>query len=213
MIDFNIHKIFVEGKTDQAFIQFVLEKHFEIILSEYQVNNAIIDCKGWANIGNQKGVLLDKIRTENGGKNIVIFDADGKSNEGGFEKRKKELEKIASNLDIKFDIFLFPDNKSDGDLELFYSSCFKEDKAFFKECWNGMYGCLNNNKKELNLKFPKSAEMVFSYVDLFQEYKSEEYKNTKSKRSYFDENLWEFDFEQNEYLKKLISFIKEHLIE
>ena len=211
MIDFNLHKIFVEGQTDQGFIQFVLENKFGITLNENQVKNAIINCKGWTNIGKQKAILLDRVRTENSGKNIIIFDADGKNNDGGFDKRKKELEKIALELNVKFDIFLFPDNHSDGDLELFYSTCFTEDKAFFKECWTGMYNCLNHNKKELNLKFPKSAEMVFSYVDLFEEYKSEEYKNTKSKRSYFDENLWKFDFEQNEFLKKLISFLKEHL--
>lgn len=211
MIDFNLHKIFVEGKTDQAFIQYVLEKQFGIKLNDEQVNNAIINCKGWTNIVKQTNILFDKIRVENNGKNIVIFDADGKSNNGGFKKRKLELVKIAKSLNVKFEIFLFPDNISDGDLELFYSSCFKEDKSFFKDCWNNMYYCLDGNKKDLKLKFPKSAEMVFSYVDLFEEYKGEEYKNTKSKRSYFDENLWQFDFDKNEYLKKLISFLKEHL--
>lgn len=213
MIDFNLNKIFVEGKTDQAFIQFVFENQFGIKLEEIQVKNAIIDCGGWTNIAKQKKVLLDPMRLENNGKNIIVFDADGKENKGGFKKRKAELEKIAEELNVSFEIFLFPDNESDGDLELFYSSCFKEDKSFFKECWNNMYACLDGNKKELNLKFPKSAEMVFSYVDLFEQYKSDEYKNSKSKRSYFDDNLWEFDFEKNEYLKKLISFLKEHLQE
>jgi hypothetical protein len=211
MIDFNLHKIFVEGQTDQVFIQFILENQFGIALNENQVNNAIINCKGWTNIEKQKAILLDKIRTENNGKNIVIFDADGKNNDGGFVKRKKELEKIASSLNVEFQIFLLPDDNSDGDLELFYSSCFQKQKSFFGDCWKGMYSCLDENKKELILKFPKSAEMIYSYVDLFDKYKSEEYKNSKSKRSYFDENLWEFDFEQNEYLKKLISFLKEHL--
>lgn len=211
MPDFNLHKIFVEGKTDQAFIQFVLEKQFEIELNDGQVNNAIIDCKGWANIAGLTNILLDTMRIENNGKNIVIFDADGKNNEGGFEKRKMKLEQIATSLGVHFDIFLLPDNESDGDLESFYSSCLKKDKAFFKDCWESMYACLDGNKNGLNLKFPKSAEMVFSYVDLFEAYKSAEYKNTKSKRSYFDENLWDFDFEQNENLKKLNSFFKEHL--
>lgn len=211
MPDFNLHKIFVEGKTDQAFIQFVLSKQFGIEFNDGQVNNAIIDCKGWTNIAGLTNILLDTMRIENNGKNIVIFDADGKNNDGGFDKRKEQLEKIADDLGVRFDIFLLPDNDSDGDLESFYASCFKEDKAFFKDCWENMYACLDGNKNGLNLNLPKSAEMVFSYVDLFEEYKSAEYKNSKSKRSYFDENLWEFDFEQNENLKKLISFLKEHL--
>jgi len=210
MIDFDLHKIFVEGQTDQAFIQFVLEKQFEIKLTDKQVKNAVISCEGWTNIAKQ-AFLLDERRVRNNGKNIVIFDADRKGNNGGFKKRKEELEQIANKLNVKFDIFLFPDDESDGDLESFYSSCFKSEKAFFKDCWDKMYSCLDENKKELNLKFPKSSEMVFSYVDLFEAYKSEEYKNTKSKRSYFDENLWEFDFEKNEYLKRLVAFLKEHL--
>jgi hypothetical protein len=43
---------------------------------------------------------------------------------------------------------------------------------------------------------------------LFEEYQTEEYKNTKGKRSYFDAGLWEFDFERNQFLKKLIDFIE-----
>ena len=150
-------------------------------MNKEQVNNAIISCQGWSNIRNQTAILLDKVRILKNGKNIVIFDADGKSNDGGFKRRKAELERIAKDFGVTFDVFLFPDDESDGDLELFYSSCFKDDKVFFKDCWNNMYDCMNGNKKELKLKFPKSAEMVFSYVDLFEEYKGEEYKNTKSK--------------------------------
>lgn len=132
MIDFNLHKIFVEGQTDQAFIQFVLEKQFGIELNKEQVNNAIISCQGWSNIRNQTAILLDKVRILKNGKNIVIFDADGKSNDGGFKRRKAELERIAKDFGVTFDVFLFPDDESDGDLELFYSSCFKDDKVFLK---------------------------------------------------------------------------------
>jgi hypothetical protein len=212
MFDFDLHKIFVEGKTDQGFIQFVIENQFGYILNENQVNDFIIDCKGWTNIKDKTSILLDPLRIENGGKNLIIFDSDGKSNDGGFDKRKKQLEDMATRLGINFEIFLFPDNNSDGDLETFYSSCFKEDKAFFKGCWDNMHICFEkNNDKKLDLKIPKSAEMIFSYVDLFEKYKEEVYENKKAKRNYFDKGLWKFDFENNENLKKIVEFLQKYI--
>lgn len=212
MYNLELHKIFVEGKTDQGFIQYIIETIFEISLNEKQVNDSIIDCVGWTNIEKKTSVLLDPIRLENEGKNIIIFDADKPSNAGGFEKRKRQLENIAKDLGVEFHIFLFPNNKNDGDLETFYSNCFKEDKKFFKDCWDGMIKCFEKNSAEkFDLKIPKSAEMIFSYVDLFQNYKEETYENKKTKRNYFDKGLWEFDFENNEHLKELVEFLQKHL--
>ena len=213
MFDFDLHKIFVEGKTDQALIQFLLEEKFAIKLNEGQVNDFIINCGGWTNLEKKTSVLLDPLRLENKGKNIIIFDADGKNNEGGFEKRKKKLESVAKKLKIEFKIFLFPNNENDGDLESFYSSCFKKEMKFFKDCWGNLYNCIEeNNIYKLDLNVPTSADMVFSYVDLFEKHKEEEYENKKSKRNYFDKGLWEFDFENNKNLKNLIEFLENNLI-
>ena len=49
---------------------------------------------------------------------------------------------------------------------------------------------------------------MFSYVDLFESQRQGDYKNTKGKRNYFDQGLWEFDFENNENLKRLVEFIE-----
>jgi len=116
---------------------------------------------------------------------------------------------IANELNVKFDIFLFPDNESDGMLEDFYCSCFKNEMKFFEDCWQGMLQCFReNNTFGLQLNSPSVYDKVYSYVDIFEAHRKEAYKNTKGKRYYFDTGLWEFDFEKNEYLKKLIAFIE-----
>jgi hypothetical protein len=210
-INFNLHKIFVEGSTDKGFLVFLFEKYGISFDSNEQVNNAIIDCNGYTNISKQTGILKDKFRIENGGKNLIIFDADSNRNNGGLEKRKNYLLGESKKIGVDFEIFLFPNNKSDGDLEDFYCAFFKKDLSFFNGCWDGMINCLKENKNDLTLKLPYAHEKVFSYVDLFESYKKGEYKNTKTKRSYFDEGLWEFDFINNENLKELCNFLEINL--
>lgn len=176
-------------------------------------NQHFTNCGGWTKLEKKTSVLLDPVRSEHSGKNLIIFDADGKNNEGGFAKRKNQLKIIGKNLNVEFEIFLFADDETDGDLESFYSSCFKKDKVFFKDCWDNMYNCIvENNSIRLDLKVPTSAEMVYSYVDLFKKYKEEQYENKKSKRNYFDKGLWDFDFENNINLKNLTKFLENNLI-
>jgi len=210
-INFDIHKIFVEGITDQACIEKILELKYGISFPHNGIaaDKAIINCGGWNKLKTSL-FLIDEYRKDMGGKNLVIFDADGKNNEGGYQKRYNQLMSVAGELNIKFEIFLFPNNSADGILEDFYCSCFKKEMKFFEDCWQGMLLCFEqNNNFDLKLNSPSVYDKVYSYVDLFEEYKTVEYKNTKTKRHYFDMGIWEFDFEHNDNLQKLISFIED----
>jgi hypothetical protein len=212
MLDFDLIKIFVEGSTDQGLIQYILENQFNVKFSTTEsVGDAIIDCKGWTNLEEKLRIADSPKRIQENGVNLVVFDADSKKKKGGFAKRKAEIEERIAGIKIQTYIFLFPNNQTDGDLEDFYCSCMKEEYSFFNHCWDEMISCFEKNKNELILKIPKAAEKVFSYVDLFRNYKKENYKNTKTKRSYFDSGLWAFDFENNLYLKSLVDFLKEHI--
>ena len=59
-----------------------------------------------------------RANTDAGGKNMVVFDADTADNNGGFEKRKADLLAKRDELGLKFDLFLWPDNSRDGDVEV-----------------------------------------------------------------------------------------------
>lgn len=212
-IDFNLHKIFVEGNTDQACVERILELRYGITFPKdgVDVKDAIISCNGWTNLSNQPA-LVDSFRKENGGKNLVIFDSDTSNNQGGYQKRYEEITAIAESLGIKFEIYLLPNNSSDGALEDFYCSCFKNEMKFFEECWENMLNCFKrNNVADLSLKLPHTTGKIYSYVDLFDAYRTSDYKNTKGKRHYFDEGLWEFNFDTNDNLKRLVSFFEVNL--
>ena len=209
-IDFNLHKIFVEGETDQNFIAKILELRFGITFphSGAELNTSIVSCDGWTKLSN-KIILRDDFRRRNNGKNLIIIDADSKNNDGGYAKRHNQLQAIAQELGVKFDIFLFPDNQSEGVLEDFYCSCFRPEMKFFDKCWQSMLGCFEQqNTDKVTLTPPTVYDKVFSYVDIFQAHRVGDYKNSKGKRNYFDSGLWEFDFNNNNNLKSLILFIE-----
>lgn len=50
-------------------------------------------------------------------KNLVIFDADYPETAGGFEDRKKNIRQYGKELEIEFELFLFPNNKANGIFE------------------------------------------------------------------------------------------------
>ena len=219
MLDFSLNKIFVEGNTDQKMIASLLEVKYniEFPFNGVSLENAIINCKGYNNLKDQSE-LVNKYRIENGGNNLIIFDADNRANAGGYEKRKDELINIienkakSANKSIIYKIHLLPNNSSEGNLETFYTTCFVKDKQFFKDCWESFYNCLESkNNGKYRLHYPKSGDMVYGYVSLFRHYKTGEYQNTKTKRDYSDDALFEFDFIKNDYLKSLCKFLEDNL--
>ena len=216
MVDFSLNKIFVEGITDQKCIEKIFEIRYGITFPHdgIELNDAIINCVGWSNLKKQPA-LINPYRLANNGKNLVLFDADTKYNEGGLKKRYKEIEDIIMQVhpQIKYKIYLLPNNQEDGDLESFYCSCFKDNMSFFNACWDNMIHCItSSNAQNLTLKIPKSSEKVWSYVSLFENYKLDlNDKNTKGQRNYFDKGLWNFDFSNNKYLVSLTQFLETEL--
>ena len=96
--------IFVEGIADIKFIKDFVKHHFKIEL----VKEDIIDSGGWTNIKSQKEngeMIRNKMtsNTDNGGINLVIFDADS-----DYTARKKEITEWGTNNGLIFDLFLFP---------------------------------------------------------------------------------------------------------
>ena len=98
-----------------------------------------IECvNGKDNLANAANTFM--ANTESGGKNLIVFDADTPKNGGGFVKRKKELEITLASLGIKADVFLFPNNKDDGDFETLVAglTLSEKHKRFFdnKDYWD-----------------------------------------------------------------------------
>ena len=105
-----------ETTNEQDFIMKVIAKHFP--KCKYGTDYEIVGTGGWINLQNL--VFEFESNSDVGGTNLVIFDADEERNNGGFMKRQAEIKNLIPTT-IKFKLFLWPDNKTDGDFELLLS--------------------------------------------------------------------------------------------
>jgi len=107
-------KIFVEGIAD---VKFLKDYIYHLLPNFELASEAVIDTGGWTNINSQKEKgesIQNQMRqnTDNGGHNVVIFDADK-----DFDNRNQEINAWKSKYNLSFELFLFPDNHSVGALE------------------------------------------------------------------------------------------------
>jgi hypothetical protein len=201
-MEYGLNKIFVEGSSDKIFVDFLLEKFFEIT-----DNSLVIDVAGKDKLINQP-LLSDKRRIDEKAKNLIIFDTDTTKNEGG---RKVKLDWLL-NLNKEFKIYLLPFNdESEGVLENLLDTCIKPEFAFFDNCWDKMIDCITSSNYE-NLNIPAQKASIYSKIDLFKKYRTKnwDYKSS-TKYDYSDNGIWTINPEDNEELKKLIDFISENL--
>jgi hypothetical protein len=206
MKEYGLNKIFVEGKSDKLFIDFLLKSYFKI-----EDLSLVIDVKGKDKLIDQP-LLADIKRKEEKAKNIIIFDTDSTKINGGRKQRIEELNNIEIKLDAKFEIYLLPFNdEREGILEDLLNICVKSDFNFFDKCWNVMLGCINDSKAE-NLNIPAQKAFLYSKIDLFKKYRSTnwDYKGS-TVYDYSDKNIWEINPDENIELKKLLDFIDKNL--
>lgn len=207
MREYGENKIFVEGKSDKSFIDFLLKKFYNIADT-----NIVIDVEGKDKL-EASPLLANERRRDEKAKNLIIFDTDfeNDNSKGGREKRLENLKKIENLLKVKFDIFLLPFNdESEGVLEDLFKTCFKSDLNFFDYCWNTMIECIKNEKIE-NLNIPAQKAFIYSKFDLFR-FKGNLKKEDKPYQ-FEKKEIWNFDRNKNKELNKLLEFIENNLFE
>ena len=77
----------------------------------------IITVGGKDKLFNTTNVNLMSVNTLEGGRNVVIFDADSKNNCGGYCIRSEEILTERSKMGLEFELFLMPNNKEDGSFD------------------------------------------------------------------------------------------------
>ena len=129
--------IFVEGNAD---VKFISDYISHIKLTGAKIHGL----SGWTDIKNMR-TDITRYKDENDNV-LVIFDADTNKNKGGFVTRKKQIEDYALPLD---DIFLFPDNQNDGELEDLLENIINDKNKPIFDCWEEYETCLKEcaNKK------------------------------------------------------------------
>lgn len=183
------YKIFVEGIADKRFLEQLIEYHFG-----YKKEDGIVVTGGYTNLlsADTENTYLNQMNrnSDDGGINLVIFDADEDR-----EKRRKELLEWRTKNGADFELFLFPDDRSEGELEDLLEQIINPDNRPVMDCWS-MY---ENALKEISLPWkngealtiPAKKTKIYAYLEvLLGASKSEKKKIKEANREYINVNHW-----------------------
>jgi len=207
-IDIKLVKIFVEGDGDQVFIRDILKLWYNITLTKDQLKEVVIICKGYNKISNQIDEFkqLEIGQKREGGKNLIIFDADytGREEDHGFKNKKKYLDNIMQELGINFDLFLFPNNQNDGTLETMLESCMNPEHSGIMDCWKNMEICVDGKG---NYTIPADKSKIYVYLECLHGITNKEKDKIKDpNRDFTLDDKWVINCENNPFLKELKDF-------
>ena len=164
-------------------------------------SNKVEFVNGYKNLVNVIPTI--KARCAEGGKVVIIFDADSLGNNGGYETRKKEIEEVLGENNAQAELFLFPNNEEDGDFETLLEHLIQKEKhAQMLDCYADYETCLGNDYVHPNLKGKN-----FTYISAM--------KMSSSKRRKLGNGEWMFDNAEywsleSDYLKPLKEFLQQH---
>ena len=164
-------------------------------------SNKVEYVNGYKNLVNVIPTI--KARCAEGGKVVIIFDADSLGNNGGYETRKKEIEEVLGENNAQAELFLFPNNEEDGDFETLLEHLIQKEKhTQMLDCYADYETCLGNDYVHPNLK-----GKIFTYISAM--------KMSSSKRRKLGNGEWMFDNAEywsleSDYLKPLKAFLQQH---
>ena len=164
-------------------------------------SNKVEFVNGYKNLVNVIPTI--KARCAEGGKVVIIFDADSLGNNGGYETRKKEIEEVLEENNAQAELFLFPNNEEDGDFETLLEHLIQKEKHIqMLDCYADYETCLGNDYVHPNLK-----GKIFTYISAM--------KMSSSKRRKLGNGEWMFDNAEywsleSDYLKPLKAFLQQH---
>lgn len=182
-------KIFVEGKHDKEFLEIYLH------LLEC-VGIEIISCEG-----NSLENIHSKIQEtkDNGEKSLLIFDADN-----DFKTTLARLKTESKGLLREEDIFLFPNNSQNGELEKLLFDIAKEKEIC--QCFEQYKKCIEKHKPEYRENIHKKSAR-FAYFEALGFSSSLNSKDTQERREAYPKI---FDLTSS-HLKALRDFLETHL--
>lgn len=195
--------IFVEGPSDKVFLEVYL-----YFLEDFPIKNfKVKDVKGKDNLSKR---LLE---IEKYDKTLIIFDANK-----DYESNKKEILTVVSKRKQTISeeqIFLFPNNQDDGDLETLLLEIAKHDE--FLKCFESYLECIKSKEHHEPIKNIRK-NMLYAYLEVFELQKFFQYKwdtnSKKQEKCLIDDKgkIKEEYKEEYEKLKEAIDFSSNSLI-
>ncbi len=197
--------IFVEGPSDKVFLEAYLYFLEDIPIKNFKVK----DVTGKDNLSTKRLLEIEKYD-----KTLIIFDADK-----DYESNKKEILKVVSKTKQTISeeqIFLFPNNQDDGDLETLLLEIAKYDE--FLKCFEGYLECIKNKEHYKPIKNIRK-NMLYAYLEVFELqnfFKDKRNKNDKKNEEKIiidDKGKIRKEYkEEYEKLKEVIDFSLNSLI-
>ncbi|MCQ2887800.1 hypothetical protein JT072_02375 [Helicobacter pylori] len=199
--------IFVEGPSDKVFLEVYLYFLEDIPIKNFKVRST----NGKDNLSSK--LLLE---TEKYDKTLIIFDADK-----NYESNKKEILSKTQQKITEEQIFLFPNNQDDGDLETLLLEIAKHKEII--QCFKRYLKCIECKyigiKEHHELIRNIRKNMLYAYLEVFELQKFFQYKwdanNKKNEENIIIDDkgkIKEEHQEEYEKLKEVIDFKSKSLI-
>ncbi|MFP6101985.1 DUF3226 domain-containing protein [Helicobacter pylori] len=193
--------IFVEGPSDKVFLEAYLYFLEDIPIKNFKVK----DVTGKDNLSKR---LLE---IEKYDKALIIFDADK-----DYESNKKEILSKTQQKITEEQIFLFPNNQDDGDLETLLLEIAKHDE--FLKCFEGYLECIKSKEHYKPIKNISKSKWyayleVFELQNFFKDKRNKNDKKNEEKIIIDDKGKIRKEYkEEYEKLKEVIDFNSNSLI-
>ena len=172
--------IMVEGFEDQELVAVLLTELGKVpgwreqgksLVGESAAGNpvAIYEMGGWTTIPTSTE-LLPRLQQspEVGVQNLIVYDADTpRQAQGGFEVRRAELQRQASELGLSFESFLLPDNGTDGNLEDLMHKMVHPSHQLVADCFSNYEECVRLQRTPAGTEYrlPISKSRYFAYIE------------------------------------------------
>ena len=202
--------IFIEAKdkrTPEAqFLHTILAKYFPD--KEYD----FICMDGEANLKKEANISHFQSHTDEGDNCLCIMDADTLAKGWGFAKRSSDVAEFRQTNGLSFELFLYPDNATDGDVEMLMESLARRDlHATVFDCFEDYEACVGGKKDAAGnpvYNTPNRKGKLHTYINAIKLNKAQRDKLGSGQWRFDDPDLW--DLTRNE-LQPLLEFFKMNL--
>lgn len=202
--------LFVEAKSAQtaegSFLNAILKRFFP----DKQVKFVYMD--GVANLFNETNQNTMRDSFLLGDSVIVLIDADTARKGWGYSARKKSvLDKMVEH-DVQFPFFIYPDNSSDGDVEMIMESIAQKEKhAEWWDCFSDYENCISGVRAsdgKLRYNMPNLKAKLHTFISSQQLNNAQRGKVGSGDWLFENEEYWALDRMERH---PLVNFLRSNL--
>lgn len=200
-------KIFVEGEADKKFFEDYFSHLFGFNAPE-SINKTDDKNETGGKDKLKKVAKQMEENTDQGGVNLVIFDADKDT-----IHRRSELLKVKTEIGVDFKLFLLPNDNDNGTLEDLLEKIINPDNQPVMDCWQTYEDELKKvripTKTPPTLTIPAKKTKIYAYLETLHGETKAEKKLVKDRyRNFRNPAHWNLDAE---YLTPLRDFLTTHI--